>query len=104
MRLIIISLFILFFILSFTKVKAGSLVSPVKQYYELRIYHAANPQQLASLDQYLQFALLPALHRHGVVKAGVFKWSANDTASDKRVYVLIPHKSLERFENLHLEL
>lgn len=68
-----------------------------KEYYELRVYHFTTAQQVASLDAFFKDALLPALHKNGIKTVGVFKAVANDTAADKKIYVLIPHKSIEHF-------
>lgn len=70
---------------------------PAKEYYELRVYHFTTAQQVASLDAFFKDALLPALHKSGIKTVGVFKAVANDTAADKKIYVLIPYKSLEQF-------
>ncbi len=64
--------------------------------FELRVYHFSSAAQEAALDAYLKDALLPALHNSGIAKAGVFKALANDTAADKRIYVLIPFKSFDQ--------
>ena len=79
---------------------ANTLDKDKRSFYELRIYHAANSQQLALLDQYLQQAFVPALHGMGYKTVGVFKSITNDTAADKKVYVLIPHTSVEAFVKL----
>jgi len=52
--------------------------------------------QIAGVDQYLKNAYLPALHRAGVEKVGVFKPLTNDTAADKRIVVFIPMKSMQQ--------
>lgn len=75
-----------------------------RDYYEIRVYHVATQQQEATVDNYLQKALLPALHNKGVARVGVFKALANDTAADKRIYVLIPHKSVDHFVSLSKQL
>ena len=75
-----------------------------REYFELRVYHVATQQQEATVDSYLQNALLPTLHNKGITRVGVFKALANDTAADKRVYVLIPHKSVEQFVKLSEQL
>lgn len=75
-----------------------------RQYFELRVYHTANAQQLAAVDNYLQQALVPALHKANIRNIGVFKLAGNDTAVDKRMYVLIPYKSLEQFDELPRKL
>ncbi len=66
-----------------------------QQFYQLKIYHFSTVQQEQVLDAYFKNALLPALHRNGIDKAGIFKAIANDTASDKTIYVLVPFKSLD---------
>lgn len=63
------------------------------EYYQLETYHYTTTQQATSIDHYLQTAYLPALHKLGIEKIGVFKPIANDTAADKIVYVLVPFKS-----------
>ena len=67
------------------------------EFFELRTYYYTKAEQEAGLDQYLQNALLPALHRQGIRKVGVFKPIANDTAAVKRIYVFIPHDSMKDF-------
>ena len=65
---------------------------PPREYYELRVYRLATSEQEQTVDAYLEKALLPALHKVGI-KAGVYKPIANDTASVKKIVVLIPYKS-----------
>jgi hypothetical protein len=69
-----------------------------RAYIELRVYHCNTPAQLSTLDSFFKSALVPALHQAGQKQIGVFFLSANDTASDKKAYVLIPYKSLKDFE------
>lgn len=64
-----------------------------REFYQLTVYHFANATQEAMLDGYLQKALLPALHEGGTRNIGVFKSIDNDTATDKRIYVVVPIKS-----------
>lgn len=75
-----------------------------KEVYQLKIYRLKNNEQVARVDSFLKDAYLPALHRYGIEKVGVFKPITNDTAKVKKVYVLIPFKSLERFYKLHAAL
>ena len=42
-----------------------------REYYEIKIYTISGPEQEAKVDQYLQQAYLPALHRAGIAKVGV---------------------------------
>ena len=68
---------------------------PERYFYQLTIYHYSQPEQEKVLDNYLQQALLPALHRMQINKVGVFKAIANDTGKTKTLYVLTPLKSLD---------
>ena len=67
-------------------------------YFELKVYHYSNTQQENILDNFLQKDLLPYLHNGGVKNVGIFKAIANDTATDKKLYVLIPFTSLKQWE------
>jgi hypothetical protein len=77
---------------------------PGRQYYRLSVYHFKDSEQEKRLDAYFSGALLPALHRIKIVSAGVFKALANDTASDKKIYVLIPFNSAAEIQKLNDEL
>lgn len=77
---------------------------PGKEIYRLQVYHFNSPSQQKDLDNYFQNALLPALHRAGIKTVGVFKSWANDTASDKLIYVLTPLKSMGMLEKLPRQL
>jgi hypothetical protein len=69
-------------------------------YYQLKIYSLENESQLQRMDSFLKQAYLPALHRAGIPLVGVFKPNEPDTAVIKKLWVLIPLKSLEQFEKL----
>jgi NIPSNAP len=71
---------------------------PSSWFYEIRVYRLADAADEARMDAYLEKALLPALHRYGVKKVGVFKPIKTDTIYNKRIYVLVPYKSLTEFE------
>ncbi|HEY9006333.1 MAG TPA: NIPSNAP family protein [Ohtaekwangia sp.] len=74
---------------------------PKREFYEIKIYEIANADQEKQVDDYLKNAYLPALHRAGISKVGVFKPIEADTAYyGKRIYVLTPFKSLEQFVSL----
>lgn len=90
----------LFLILSFS---AYSKEKP-KEYYQITVYHFTSAEQEKIIDAYLKNAYLPALHRQGINKIGVFKPVANDTASDKRIYVLIDSKKLKQLISLPTQL
>jgi hypothetical protein len=71
-----------------------------RDYFEIRVYHFATKEQETVIDDYLKNAFLPALHKNNRKLVGVFKPIANDTAADKRIFVLIPHKSIKDFTEL----
>jgi hypothetical protein len=72
----------------------------VHDYYQIRIFTLSDSLQEARMDQYLAAAYLPALHRAGIEKAGVFKPIEEDTAAGNIIIVWIPFRSLEQFEEL----
>lgn len=65
------------------------------EYYQLIVFHFTSKDQEKILDNYLEKALLPTLHRNKIENIGVFKPIANDTAANKVIYVYINAKSLE---------
>jgi hypothetical protein len=72
-------------------------------YYQLKIYHIKTQAQADRVDNYLQNAYLPALHRTGIKNVGVFKPVEADT-SGKRIYVLIPYKTWEQIKKTDQQL
>lgn len=75
-----------------------------QQCIEIIVYHCKSAEQLAITEEYLQNAWMPALHGEGVKNIGVFKPVGNDTAADKRIYVLVPYASLKDFERTQEKL
>jgi hypothetical protein len=71
-----------------------------RDYYQIKIYWIENESQEKSLDQYFESALLPALHRAGIEKVGVFKPIEGKNEDKKFVMVCIPVKSLDDLEKL----
>lgn len=72
--------------------------------YAITVYHFSTAQQETTLDTYLQTAYLPALHRANKKSIGVFKPIANDTATDKIIYVIVPFKSFDEIQVLQKTL
>jgi len=75
-----------------------------REFYQLTVYHFAKDSQEKAIDNYLQNALLPALHKINIKNVGVFKNHANDTLVDKTMYVLISGKSLEEIMKISSKL
>jgi len=69
--------------------------------YQLTVYQYKDSAQEAVLDQYLEKALLPALHQLKYENVGVFKSRANDTAAIKKLYVLVAGKTMDEFARLY---
>ncbi len=67
-----------------------------REYYEIKIYTINGPEQEAKVDQFLEKAYLPALHRAGIAKVGVYKPVKTDTTFGKRIFVFIPLKKLDQ--------
>lgn len=86
--LVVLSLFVVFI----------AAKEPSTWFYEIRVYRLADAADEARMDAYLEKALVPALHRSGIKKVGVFKPIKTDTIYNKRIYVLIPYKSLNELE------
>ena len=90
----LVSIFV--FIMLFT-----SLVKAAPgEYYQIKIYLMKTAEQEAKVDQYLKNGYLPALHRAGIEQVGVFRSIGNDTASIRRIVLLIPYKSLQQWETV----
>lgn len=72
-----------------------------QEYYEIRVYHLAwGSGQEAKVDTYLKDVYLPALHRAGIAKAGVFKPLESDMLSGKRIFMFLPLKTADQFVSL----
>jgi hypothetical protein len=83
-----------------------SATPPAKNsaYFVLKVYHYKNATQEASIDSFLQYKYLPFLHSSRLNNIGIFKAIANDTATDKRMYVFIPFQSLQQWRSLRQHL
>ena len=75
-----------------------------REFYEIKLYHFSTADQEAILDKYLSEAYIPALHKAGIQHIGAFKPLGNDTAADKKLYVLIPLRSMEQWLTLPQQL
>ncbi len=75
-----------------------------RDYYQIQVFRLTENIQEAKVDNFLKNTYLPALHRAGILKVGVFKPIESDTTSGKRVYVWIPFKSLDHFSKIQDQL
>src|SRR5260370_10030083 len=76
------------------------LAAPSQEFYELRTYRFRTLEQQERIENYLQKALLPALHRANIKHVGVFKPVETDSTFGKKLIVLIPFHSLDEFVKL----
>ncbi len=63
-------------------------------FFELKVYEYSSLEQEKVIDEFLSSSFLPFLHKSGRSKVGIFSNYGNDTSAIKKIYVLIPHKSL----------
>ena len=76
-----------------------SMDSGNREFYQLKVYNFSSRSQENRLDKYLEEAYLPALHRAGISATGVFKPSEGEDLG-KKIYVLIPFRSMDDFLEL----
>jgi hypothetical protein len=73
--------------------------APARDYYQLKIYHYKSQAQETRLEQYLQQAYIPAVHRAGIKYVGVFK-PVTQQDTDRRIYVFTPFTSLDKLAGI----
>ena len=71
-----------------------------REIYQIKIYSLSNSEQEISLDNYLKNAYIPALNRTGINNVGVFKLIEEKNLEVKHIYVFVPFKSVNQFEQL----
>lgn len=76
---------------------SSSLMAQKRDFYELRTYHIENAEQEAMLDDYLAKAFIPAAHKQGIAKVGVFKPIESQPDAGKAVYLFVPFKSMDEY-------
>ncbi len=94
----------LLFIVCLVFVSLSAAGKKQKDFYQIKVYTLKDNAQVLAVDQYLKNAYLPALHRAGINKVGVFKPIANDTAQVKKIFVFIPFSSIKKWQSLQEEL
>ena len=83
---------------------AQAQTKPAQLFYRISVYHYKDTTQEATISNYLQTALLPALHRMNIKNIGVFSALGNDTSADKKIYVLMPVQSLNQLADITAKL
>ena len=74
-----------------------------RDFFEIKIYHLKTSDQTQRVEQYLRDAFIPAMHRAGIKKIGVFR-PVMDSVAEQLIYVLIPYSSMEQFEEAAVKL
>ena len=69
-----------------------------RYYYQIKVYHLKSTAQVNRVEQYLQNAYVPALHKLGIKNIGVFKPITETDTLDRKVYVFIPFKNMDELE------
>src|SRR3954470_17865562 len=87
-------------IMMISVVTASTSVPPKKEIYGILVYHFKDAAQESRLDAYLKNAFIPAAHKEGFAKVGVFKPVGNDTSSDRRIFVFFAGRSAGQILNL----
>jgi hypothetical protein len=77
--------------------------APARDYYQLKIYHYRSQAQETRLEQYLQQAYVPAVHRAGIKYVGVFK-PVTQQENDRKIYVFTPFSSLDKLAGIEQQL
>lgn len=72
-----------------------------KEYFQIKVYQYEDASQADRIESFLENAYLPAVHKAGIEKVGVFK---PIDASDNRIFVFIPFKTLDQFSQLAAKL
>lgn len=76
-----------------------------QQYYEIKVYSLGSPAQESMMDDYLKNAFIPAMHRSGISKLGVFKPLEQDSAAaGKFIYVFVPFNSFDQYPEVYEKL
>lgn len=83
------------FMFLFAMVMAGTVQAKPRDFYQIQVYRLTGKVQEAKVDNFLKDAYLPALHKAGIKKIGVFKPIESDTTSGKVIYVWIPLTSAD---------
>lgn len=88
----------------FILIFAFSSTLSARDYYQIKVYTIKNSDQESRVDNYLKNAYLPAMHRAGIKKVGVFKPKADDPAVGTKVFVFVPLKGMNQIEKIEASL
>ncbi|NVN17916.1 NIPSNAP family containing protein [Muricauda sp. HICW] len=75
-----------------------------REFYQIKIYSFDTEEQVATVDEYLKNAFMPAVKKQDIDKVGVFKSRISETDTVQKTFVMLPFKSLEQFQTLEDKL
>ncbi len=75
-----------------------------RYYYQIKVYHLKSSKQVAMVENFLQNAYLPALHKLGIKNIGVFKLIKEAVTTDRKIYVFTPFKNMDELESTPAKL
>lgn len=75
-----------------------------RYYYQIKVYHLKNTKQVATVENFLQNAYLPALHKLGIKNIGVFRPITDVDTNDRKIYVFTPFKNMDELESTPAKL
>lgn len=75
-------------------------MTEAREYYEMKFYSYESESQELRLDNYLELAYLPALHRAGIENVGVFKHKQTGNQISNEIIVLVPFTSMGEYLKL----
>lgn len=81
-------------------ISSCTLKAASRDFYAIKVYHLKDQVQVERVENYLKNAYLPAVHRAGIKKIGVFK-PIETNESDLLIFVWIPLKSLDQLSTLN---
>jgi hypothetical protein len=87
-------------LLSVLLIFIGTFTLSARDYYQIKVYQIKDKTQEATVEKYLKNAFVPALHRSGIKKVGVFKPIETDAAAGTKIFVFIPLKKLSQVETI----
>ncbi|QDH80501.1 hypothetical protein FKX85_16210 [Echinicola soli] len=79
----------------FVSIKWG--YGQTRDVFEIKIYHVSTTSQETAIDQFLEEAYIPAMHKKGIAHIGVYKPLDRDSLAGKRIYVFTPYQSAENY-------
>lgn len=92
-------LFVLLTAIAFLVIPACE-TAEVRDYYQIKLFALETVEQETMMDNYLETALLPALHRADIENVGVFKSTEGKNDGNRFIMVFTPFMSFEDIEKL----